>query len=105
MAWYAKHYECGRCRAAWPDEWSCACNDRCPSCDAEIEPYGFDDLTYIVELGSHDKFIVLFSPNNAEMSPNYQVLQTFTTEAAAYTYIQNLRSRRGAERTPSSLEG
>lgn len=23
----------------WSDEWVCACNDRCPSCNAEIEPY------------------------------------------------------------------
>lgn len=23
----------------WSDQWSCACNDRCPACRAEIEPY------------------------------------------------------------------
>lgn len=28
----------------WVDEWSCACNDKCPECNAEIEPYDFDEL-------------------------------------------------------------
>ena len=26
------------CRQSWDDTWSCACNDRCPECNAEIEP-------------------------------------------------------------------
>jgi hypothetical protein len=28
----------GPCGTAWWDEWECLCNDRCPTCDAEIEP-------------------------------------------------------------------
>ncbi len=27
------------CRQQWSDEWDCMCNDRCPICDHEIEPY------------------------------------------------------------------
>jgi hypothetical protein len=27
------------CKIEWDDEWSCACNDECPQCGAEIEPY------------------------------------------------------------------
>jgi hypothetical protein len=27
------------CRQEWEDEWSCMCNDRCPVCNREIEPY------------------------------------------------------------------
>jgi hypothetical protein len=27
------------CQVEWKDEWSCACNDRCPECNSEIEPY------------------------------------------------------------------
>lgn len=27
------------CNVEWEDEWSCMCNDRCPVCNAEIEPY------------------------------------------------------------------
>lgn len=37
-AWYRNEYYCDECDMAWEDEWSCMCNDRCPSCDAEIEP-------------------------------------------------------------------
>jgi len=32
-------YECSECGERWEDEWSCPCNDRCPCCNAEIEPY------------------------------------------------------------------
>jgi hypothetical protein len=32
------------CETDWEDAWSCACNDRCPVCDAEIEPYESVDL-------------------------------------------------------------
>jgi hypothetical protein len=31
------HYTCG-CGCTWIDRWSCACNDRCPNCNAEVEP-------------------------------------------------------------------
>ncbi len=27
----------------WSDTWCCACNDRCPVCDAEIEPYDYEE--------------------------------------------------------------
>lgn len=27
------------CRREWQDKWSCMCNDRCPVCNHEIEPY------------------------------------------------------------------
>lgn len=27
------------CQQDWDDEWSCMCNDRCPVCNYEIEPY------------------------------------------------------------------
>jgi hypothetical protein len=29
----------------WQDEWSCACNDKCPVCNAEIEPYESTEIT------------------------------------------------------------
>lgn len=31
------------CGAHWEDDWDCACNDHCPDCDREIEPYASDD--------------------------------------------------------------
>ena len=44
MAWFRNYYRHEACDVEWTDEWSCACNDRCPECDAEIEPYNLDDL-------------------------------------------------------------
>jgi hypothetical protein len=32
------------CDEEWEDTWSCACNSRCPTCDAEIEPYDYEAL-------------------------------------------------------------
>ncbi len=37
MPWFRKHHTC-LCGTDWWDEWDCLCNDRCPTCDAEIEP-------------------------------------------------------------------
>jgi hypothetical protein len=34
---FVNFYECP-CGTAWHDQWDCACNDRCPSCDTEVEP-------------------------------------------------------------------
>lgn len=28
----------------WEDVWSCQCNDHCPACDREIEPYDSEEL-------------------------------------------------------------
>jgi len=36
---YLNHYRCPYCQTEWEDEWDCACNDRCPDCNKEIEPY------------------------------------------------------------------
>jgi len=35
---FHNYYRCPKCRIAWDDWWSCACNDKCPNCNAEIEP-------------------------------------------------------------------
>ena len=37
MPWFRKHHACP-CSTDWWDEWDCLCNDRCPTCEAEIEP-------------------------------------------------------------------
>lgn len=34
---YRNFYVCP-CGETWEDVWSCACNDRCPACNKEIEP-------------------------------------------------------------------
>jgi len=36
---YLNQYRCPYCQTEWEDEWDCGCNDRCPDCNKEIEPY------------------------------------------------------------------
>lgn len=37
---YYRHTDCPvKPGVEWWDQWSCACNDRCPECNAEIEPW------------------------------------------------------------------
>ena len=35
---FVNFYQCP-CGAAWEDIWDSACNDHCPDCDSEVEPY------------------------------------------------------------------
>jgi len=37
--WFLNHYNCPICGTIWTDEWDCQCDDRCPKCNAEIEPF------------------------------------------------------------------
>ncbi|HHV49175.1 MAG TPA: hypothetical protein GXX56_09500 [Rhodocyclaceae bacterium] len=39
---WTNYYRCP-CGEAWEDEWESACNDKCPRCNKEIEPYISDD--------------------------------------------------------------
>ena len=39
MGGYLNHYHCPHCQLEWQDEWDCTCNDKCPTCNKEIEPY------------------------------------------------------------------
>jgi hypothetical protein len=43
--WFINHYHCPDCGINWADEWSCTCNDECPCCGHEIEPYESEDST------------------------------------------------------------
>lgn len=36
---YVNFYHCDKCDVDWESIWSCMCNDRCPYCRTEIEPY------------------------------------------------------------------
>jgi len=40
---YRNFYRCS-CGEEWEDAWSCACNDRCPNCNTEIEPYKSEEV-------------------------------------------------------------
>jgi hypothetical protein len=44
VRWYEKNHLCPRCATEWMDEWSCACNDRCPMCHLESSPVSSRDL-------------------------------------------------------------
>lgn len=35
---FENHYKCEVCDESWENEWSSACNDRCPCCNTETEP-------------------------------------------------------------------
>jgi hypothetical protein len=41
---FRNHYQCPYDRTKWRDDWYCTCNDRCPVCDREIEPYFSEDM-------------------------------------------------------------
>jgi hypothetical protein len=51
-ALYLNHYRCdhdgrlahGDPPSEWSSTWSCMCNDKCPVCNLEIEPYQSDNL-------------------------------------------------------------
>jgi transcription initiation factor IIE alpha subunit len=44
MPLFINRYKCPNDGAKWTDTWDCACNDRCPVCNAEIEPYDSDEI-------------------------------------------------------------
>jgi|HubBroStandDraft_6_1064221.scaffolds.fasta_scaffold1072398_2 hypothetical protein len=96
MTWILKYYQCSRCGTEWTDAWSCACNDRCPRCRAEIEPYDDEDLTYMIEPGPDGTFVVMFSPEEAEDSPDYVSIGVFTSRQDAMAHIEAIQLSREA---------
>jgi predicted nucleic acid-binding Zn-ribbon protein len=88
MAWYLNHYECYRCGENWDDEWSCACDDECPSCGARhASPVESDDLTFTIEDKDHC-FVVLKSSDEAEHRPDYREVIRFLSKDFAEAYIR-----------------
>jgi hypothetical protein len=41
---FINHYRCPVDGTEWSDEWSCTCNDKCPTCNKEIEPSESEDI-------------------------------------------------------------
>lgn len=39
---FLNHYRCEECDVEWDDQWSCACDDECASCGADISPYAWE---------------------------------------------------------------
>lgn len=46
---FRNFYRHDQCDAEWEDQWSCMCNDSCPKCGAEIEPYESEPLNEAAE--------------------------------------------------------
>ena len=40
---FTNHYRCDDCNVEWSDQWSCACDDECPECGADISPHDYDE--------------------------------------------------------------
>lgn len=40
---FRNFYHCPHCDIEWEDKWLCACNDSCPQCNREIEPYDSEE--------------------------------------------------------------
>jgi hypothetical protein len=98
MAWFLKYYECDECGERWTDEWSCACNDRCPECRSETEAHDWDDLTVVVEDNGDGTWAVLVSQISAEDSPRYET-HLFDRERSA-----NYFARRTYDKLRRKLE-
>ena len=105
MAWFLKYYRHRECRAAWSDEWSCACNDRCPKCRAEIEPYDWDDLSVIVDQSAEKTgWMVRVSPPEAEHAPDY-VTTVFERKQDAEAFAHHEAERLGREFEAGETDG
>jgi hypothetical protein len=102
MAWYLKYYECSECSTKWTDEWSCTCNDRCPNCRAETEPYDDEDLTYVMKPVAPNTFKVVFSPDSAENSPDYETIGVFKNKAEAFALVTARQDSLSADEFPES---
>ena len=87
MAWFCNYYECERCGHCWRGKWSCMCDDDCPSCDARhMSPHNSEDLTEIIK-EDRGEYVVLWSPETAEHTPDYRELGRFTTRELAERFM------------------
>lgn len=97
MSWFLNHYHCESCNTSWTDEWSCCCNDKCLSCNTEIEPESSDELTVVVEKAPANdpdlRYVVMLSPNWAEHrdEPDYQAIMAYPTLPEAEAFAERLR--------------
>lgn len=71
--WFRNFYHCDDCGTSWEDEWSCCCDDECPSCgSSDWSPHESHDLSVVVEVEGRD-FVVLHSPRAVEEhEPRYR---------------------------------
>jgi regulator of RNase E activity RraB len=95
--WFRNKYHHDECAVSWQDEHSCMCNDRCPSCNAEIEPEDSDDLSFMVFENERDDSYygpwgVYFSPESAEHDPDYVRVKSFYSRTDAEAHAAAMRN-------------
>ncbi len=89
MAWYLNHYHCTDCGTTWTDEWSCRCDDECPSCGSRNwSPFESEDLTEVVREADAG-FAVYRSADNAEHSPGYKQVAWFPSAELADRFVRD----------------
>lgn len=79
--WTNHYFHCG---VQWDDMWSCQCDDECPVCHAEIEPYAStDNNTGDVEVHAQDVYDLAekVAPLLLKAKNLYDVAKNFTLEA------------------------
>ena len=92
MAWMTNHYTCAACGHVWDDEWSCAVDDECPICGADISPEDSTDLTVRVERAySGDGYVVKVSSPEANDRPRYAI-HPFTNKWSADAFAKTTRA-------------
>jgi hypothetical protein len=63
------------------------CDDECPHCGAQdMTPHTSEDLTTLIELEG-DQFVVHWSPETAEHTPDYVELGRFESEQDAVAFL------------------
>ena len=95
--WFRNKYHHEECGASWEDEHSCMCNDKCPMCNAEIEPAASADLSVALIENERDhryygRWGVYISPESAEYDPGYVRVKSFRSQAESEVYAEELRN-------------
>ncbi|MCA1800296.1 MAG: hypothetical protein LC687_06575 [Actinobacteria bacterium] len=101
MASFTNHYACSECGNHWIDEWSCACDDRCPNCNTPISPYFYhehedeDDIEAVADEETEEEHAVRLQRISEEVKADMA--------AGRYRYGQ-LRPDVTAKKKPTELE-
>lgn len=67
---FRNYYRCSVCGTEWTSAWSSTCNDHCPKCNAEIEPYSSEDIPTIPPLGVRE--IEIWKKNVIEVAKHHR---------------------------------
>ena len=82
---FRNFYKCPNDGEEWQDVWDSTCNDHCPKCHAEIEPYKSEDLTSTKVDGIGAKQVGPF------MGVQFDEKVSFKTRKDGGTYERNFR--------------